>query len=36
MIAIGYPAEPKAGHARDTLLFERVHRNGFGTPYRFS
>ena len=36
MIAIGYPAHPKAGHARDTLLFERVHRNGFGTPYRFS
>ena len=33
MIAVGYPAEPKAGHARDTLLFDRVHRNRFGTPY---
>jgi nitroreductase len=36
IIAIGYPVQPKAGHARDTLLFERVHHNGFGTPYRFS
>jgi nitroreductase len=35
MIAIGYPAEPKAGHERDTLLFDRVHRNRFGTPYGF-
>jgi nitroreductase len=35
MIAVGYPAQPKAGHARDTLLFDRVHRNGFGARYRF-
>jgi nitroreductase len=35
MIAVGYPAQPKAGHAWDTLLFDRVHRNGFGTRYRF-
>lgn len=35
MIAIGYPEKPKAGHARGTLLFDRVHRNGFGTPYHF-
>ena len=35
MIAIGYPAQPKAGHARDTLLFDRVHQNGFGNPFRF-
>ena len=35
MIAIGYPAQPKTGHARDTLLFDRVHKNGFGRPYRF-
>lgn len=35
MIAIGYPAQPKVGHARDTLLFDRVHQNGFGKPYHF-
>jgi nitroreductase len=35
MIALGYPAEPKTGHARETLLFDRVHRNRFGTPYSF-
>jgi len=35
MIAIGYPLQPKTGHARDTLLFDRVHQNGFGSPYRF-
>jgi nitroreductase len=35
MIAVGYPAEPKSGHARETLLFDRVHRNRFGSPYVF-
>jgi len=35
MIAIGYPAQPKTGHARDTLLFERVHQNRFDTPFHF-
>ena len=35
MIAIGYPAEPKAGHAREGLLFDRIHGNRFGTPYVF-
>jgi hypothetical protein len=36
MIAIGYPAEPKSGHARATLLFNRVHRNRFGTGFLFN
>ena len=35
MIAIGYPAQPKTGHARGTLLFERVHQNRFDTPFHF-
>lgn len=35
MLAVGYPEAPKAGHPREALLFERVHRNRFGTPYRF-
>lgn len=35
MVAIGYPAQPKAGHARDSLLFDRVHHNQFGMPFRF-
>jgi len=35
IVAIGYPAQPKAGHARATLLFDRVHRNRFSLPYRF-
>ena len=36
MLAIGYPAETKTGHARSTLLVERLHRNAFGRPYPFS
>ncbi len=35
IVAVGYPERPKVGHARDTLLFDRVHFNRFGTPYRF-
>ena len=35
MLAIGYPADPKPGHARERLLFDRIHRNHFGTPYAF-
>ena len=35
MVAIGYPADPKAGHPRETLLFDRIHRNRFGTVYSF-
>lgn len=35
LVAIGYPDENKTGHARETLLFERVHRNSFGTSYGF-
>jgi len=35
MIAVGYPAAPKKGHARASLLFERVHRNRFGNAYAF-
>ena len=35
MIAIGYPAEPKSGHPRGSLLFDRVYRNHFGTGFLF-
>jgi nitroreductase len=30
MIAIGYPKEQKAGHAKESLLYERVHYERFG------
>jgi nitroreductase len=36
MIAAGYPSEALAGHPRETLLFERVHRNRFGTSHDFA
>ncbi len=29
VIGIGYPGEQKSGHARESLLFERVHCNRF-------
>lgn len=29
IIAIGYPAEEKPGHAKDSLLYERVHYEKF-------
>lgn len=29
LIAIGYPAEEKAGHSREKLLWERVHHNRY-------
>ena len=32
IIAIGYPGETKAGHARGKLLFDKVHYNLFGSP----
>jgi nitroreductase len=33
MVAVGYPAEPKTGHGRESLLFDRIHHNRFGTPF---
>lgn len=30
IIAIGYPKEEKPGHAKDSLLYERVHYERFG------
>ncbi len=30
IIAIGYPKEDKAGHDKETLLYERVHLEKFG------
>jgi nitroreductase len=30
IIAIGYPKEEKAGHAKESLLYERVHLEKFG------
>jgi nitroreductase len=36
IIAIGYPAETKAGHAKEKLLYDKVHYNSFGVerPWR--
>lgn len=31
VLGIGYPAEEKSGHARESLLFNQVHRNRFGS-----
>ena len=33
IIAIGYPDESKAPHPRDTLAYDRVSVNSYGTPY---
>lgn len=33
IIAIGYPAESKPPHPKDTLAWDRVFLNGYGTPY---
>lgn len=30
IIAVGYPKEDKPGHPKESLLFERVHRESFG------
>jgi nitroreductase len=30
MVAIGYPAEEKPGHAKTELLYDRIHRNRYG------
>ena len=29
IIAVGYPAEKKAGHSREALLWERIHHNRY-------
>jgi nitroreductase len=34
MVAIGYPAESKPPHARETLGWSQVHAETFGRPYR--
>ena len=30
MVAIGYPAEEKPGHEKETLTYDKVHRNRYG------
>lgn len=30
MVAIGYPDEAKPGHAKEELLYDRIHRNRYG------
>ena len=35
ILVVGYPAAPKPGHGRETLLFQKVHRNRFDAPYDF-
>ena len=32
IVAVGYPDADKAGHPVDSLLFDRVYRNRFGSP----
>lgn len=34
MIAIGYPAEKKAPHSAEALMYEKVFLGGYGRPYR--
>ena len=33
IIAIGYPAESKPSHPRDSLAYDRVSLNSYGTPF---
>jgi nitroreductase len=33
VMAVGHPADPKEPHPREELLFERVHRDRYGTAY---
>ena len=33
VVGIGYPAEEKPGHPLDSLEWQKVHRNRFGTPW---
>jgi len=33
IVGIGYPAEEKAPHPRQSLLYERVSHNRYGTPW---
>jgi nitroreductase len=33
IIAIGYPDESKSAHPKETLLYEKVSLNRYGTPY---
>jgi hypothetical protein len=30
---VGYPDEQKPGHKKETLLFDRVHRNAYGNKW---
>ena len=34
MVAVGYPAESKPPHSRETLNWPQVHTEVFGRPYR--
>ena len=34
IIALGYPAEKKASHKKENLLYERVHQGVFGNSYQ--
>jgi nitroreductase len=33
MIAVGYPAEKKSPHAKEDLLYEKVHYDGYGQSF---
>ncbi|MBC8393989.1 MAG: nitroreductase family protein [Deltaproteobacteria bacterium] len=34
IIAVGYPAEEKAPHKKENLLYEKVHQGSFGNPFQ--
>jgi len=34
MVAIGYPGEKKAPHARETLQYEKIFYGSYGRPYQ--
>ncbi len=33
IIAVGYPDEKKPPHGKEELLYEKVHRDSYGSPY---
>ncbi len=34
IIAVGYPAEQKSPHSESEIMYNKVHLNGFGSPYQ--
>jgi len=34
IVAVGYPDEKKTPHSKETIQYDRVHRDRYGQPYR--